>query len=200
MAAHYDERHRRYNEQTLSQAVAALKLTGPARLLDVGCGTGELIRLARERFPHAAYVGVDVTPAMLDVAREKFRTVAGVSFQLAAAEALPFADESFEAVVSCNMLHHVRAVEAALREWARVLRPRGQLILVDWCRDAWHARLAHLYLRLVKRSYVKMYRADELTVLLPTLGLARDEVHRFFVPPFYSLLRLTATKRPRPAG
>lgn len=194
-AAHYDERHARYNRQTLSQAVEALALTDSGRLLDVGCGTGEFIRLALQRFPAAMCIGVDVTRAMLAQAREKFRQAPRVRVALATAEALPFDAERFEAVVSCNMLHHVQEVRVALREWARVLRPGGQLLIVDWCRDAWHCRAAHYWLRLVKRSYVRMYRADELRVWLSSLGLAVDDVRRFFVPPYYSMLRLTATKR-----
>lgn len=199
LAARYDHRHRRYNERTLSQALEALRLAGTGRLLDVGCGTGEFERLAHQRFPEATLVGVDVTPAMLAVAREKFRHTPLVAFQMAHAEALPFASDSFDAVVSCNMLHHVREVARFLGECARVLRPQGHLIVVDWCRDFPHARLAHYWLRLVKRSYTKMYCADELIERLTPLSLAVDQVSRFFVPPFFGMMRVRAIKRSQTA-
>jgi ubiquinone/menaquinone biosynthesis C-methylase UbiE len=140
-----------------------------------------------------------VTPAMLAVAREKFRHTPLVTFQMAHAEALPFTPESFDAVVSCNMLHHVREVSGFLGECARVLRPQGQLIVVDWSRDFPHARLAHYWLRLVKRSYTKMYGADELIACLTPLGLAVEQISRFFVPPFFGMLRVSAIKRSQTA-
>lgn len=195
LASSYDHRHHRYNQLTLSRALEALRLSGAEWLLDVGCGTGELERLAHERYPQARLVGIDVTPQMLAVAREKFRDVLGTTFLLVQAEALPFAPARFDVVVSCNMLHHVRAVDVALQEWARVLRPRGQLIIVDWCRDAWHCRLAHYWLRVVKRSYVKMYRAQELRELAAGHGLVVESVSRFFVRPYFAMMRVVARKQ-----
>ncbi|MBI1992050.1 MAG: methyltransferase domain-containing protein [Candidatus Omnitrophica bacterium] len=195
LAGTYDRRHHRYNQLTLSRAIEALRLSGAERLLDVGCGTGELERLLRERYPDVRLVGIDVTPQMLAVAREKFRKVLGVAFLLAQAEALPFAMEGFDAVVSCNMLHHVRSADDLLRECARVLRPRGRIVLVDWCRDAWQCRLAHYWLRLVKRSYVKMYRAAEVVELAAPLGLAVEDVSRFFVPPYFGMMRVVLTRQ-----
>lgn len=199
LAPHYDHRHRHYNQQTLSRAVDTLALPQGGRLLDVGCGTGEFERLVQSRHPQATLVGVDVTPEMIAQAREKFRDAPRVTFHVAEAEAVPFEAASFDAVVSCNMLHHVRAVEAALREWARVLRPGGQLVLVDWSRDFYHARLAHYYLRLVKRSYVKMYRATELIKPMVSVGLTVEHVQRFFVPPYFGMMRLVATKQAAPS-
>ena len=198
LAAHYDHRHRRYNQATLSRVVEALKLSPAGCVLDVGCGTGELMRLVQSHHPQATLVGIDVTPEMMAVAREKFQRAPRVRLCLAEAEALPFAAESFDAVVSCNMLHHVRAIDQLFRECARVLRPRGQLVVVDWSRDFQHCRLAHYWLRLVKRSYVKMCRADELVKLSAPLGLAVEDVRRFFVPPYFGMMRVVATRREAP--
>jgi len=195
LASSYDRRHYRYNQLTLSRALEALKLSGTERVLDIGCGTGELERLLRGRYPLATLVGVDVTPQMLAVAQEKFRDDAKATFLLAPADSLPFAPAEFDAVVSCNMLHHVRSVDGLLRECARVLRPGGRLVLVDWCRDAWHCRLAHYWLRLVKRSYVKMYRAAEVVELAAPLGLAVEDVSRFFVPPYFGMMRVVMARQ-----
>jgi len=136
-----------------------------------------------------------VTPQMLEVAREKFRDVPEITFLHMGAEALPFAPASFDAVVSCNMLHHVRAINVVLRGWVRVLRPQGQLVIVDWSRDAWHCRLAHYWLRLVKRSYVTMYRARELCELAARYGLTVESVSRFFVPPYFAMMRVVMAKQ-----
>lgn len=194
LAKTYDQRWQRYLHLTLSRAVGALYLTGPARVLDVGCGTGEFEQLAHQRFPEVRLVGIDVTPDMLAVARGKFQDAAWVALLLGQAENLPVASESFDAVVSCSMLHHVEGPEKLLRECARALRPGGQLVVVDWCRDFLHERVRHYWLRLVKPSYVRMYRVGELTTLLRPVGLSVCETSRFFVPPYFGMMQLSATK------
>jgi len=194
LATTYDHRYRHYSQVTLGRVLEGLTLQDTARVLDVGCGTGELEQLILNRYPTASLVGVDVTLEMLAVAREKFREVPRVTFVAGQAESLPFAPEHFDAVVACNMLHHVRSVETMLSECARVLRPRGRVVLIDWSRDAWHCRLAHYWLRLVKRSYVKMYRASELVERAVPAGLLVENIQRFFVLPYYAMMRVVMVK------
>lgn len=194
LAKHYDQRWSYYVQRTLNEAVEALRISGDATVLDVGCGTGEFERLARERFGDAELIGVDVTPEMVAIAREKCRAMSGVAFFLAEAEGLPVASASVDAVVSCSMLHHVPEPEALLRECARVLRPQGELVIVDWCRDFPHCRAAHYWLRVAKPSYARMYRIAELRRLLEPMGFVVRETGRFFVPPYFGMMRVSATK------
>lgn len=95
------------------------------RLLDVGCGTGFIIDLAKDLF--AKIDGVDVTRAMLDRV-----DCSGGNIELheARAEALPFADATFDMASSYAFMHHVEDHHAILREVARVLRP-GALFYID---------------------------------------------------------------------
>lgn len=190
----YDRRWKAYNQRTLAKALEALELDGSEQGLDVGCGTGEFERMALERFPGLTLMGVDLTPAMLDVARDKLAGKAQVSFLLASAEALPFDAERFDAVVCANMLHHAHRPQQVLRECARVLRPHGQFVLVDWCRDFWHCRLMHAWLRLADRNYVMMYRLAEVTAMLQRCGLKTTEAARFIAPPLYGMFRAVASK------
>lgn len=195
LAQTYDRRWRTYLRQTLERTLVALKpLTGTEYILDVGCGTGEFERTALERFPGLTLIGVDITPAMLDVARDKLAGKAQVRFLLASAEALPFDAERFDAVVCANMLHHAHRPQQVLRECARVLRPHGQFVLLDWCRDFWHCRLMHAWLRLADRSYVKMYRLAEVTAMLQQCELRVTEVARFLAPPLYGMFRAVTSK------
>jgi ubiquinone/menaquinone biosynthesis C-methylase UbiE len=103
--------------------------------LDVGCGTGTLaVELARQR-PGLAVAGVDADDAMLDRARGKADR-AGVQLDLrtAFAQELPFADASFDLVVSSLFFHHLRREDklATAAEILRVLRPGGRLAIADW--------------------------------------------------------------------
>jgi len=107
----------------------SLALQG-ARVLDVGCGDGILVRLmAREG---AAVTGLEISEDQLARARAA-ATVAGESYRVGRAEALPFDDEVFDIVVFFNSLHHVPVEdqETALAESARVLKPGGHLLVVE---------------------------------------------------------------------
>lgn len=95
------------------------------RVLDVACGTGALTLAAAERAgPESSVVGLDVNPAMLAVARRK---PAPIEWCEAPAEALPFADADFDAVVSQFGMMFFTDRVAALGEMWRVLRPGGRL-------------------------------------------------------------------------
>ena len=194
LARRYDHRWHAYTHTVLERLLSMLTLHGTERILDIGCGTGELERLASQRFPGLTLVGLDATPAMVEVAREKLAGRPGVSVEVGEAEALPFVDECFNVVVAANMLHHVRSVPRALTEGIRVLRPGGWFCLLDWCRDYWHCRLLHYWLRATDRTYVRMYRLHELYLQLRTRGVAVRQTRRFIAPPVYGLMCVTAVK------
>lgn len=103
------------------QAVAEV---GPARVLEVGCGPGELTERTQRELG-SSVVAVDISPRMVDLARER-----GVDARVGDAQDLPFADGAFDCVVAAWMLYHVPCVERALAEFARVLCPGGRLVAV----------------------------------------------------------------------
>jgi ubiquinone/menaquinone biosynthesis C-methylase UbiE len=90
-------------------------------VLEVGCGTG-LVLERIQRFARNAQ-GVDLSPGMLEKARAR-----GLPVTLGSATELPFADRSFDVTCSFKVLAHVREIETALREMARVTRPDGVVL------------------------------------------------------------------------
>jgi ubiquinone/menaquinone biosynthesis C-methylase UbiE len=107
-----------------------VELQAGDRVLDVGCGTGVVTRLAAERVgPSGSVVGLDVNPAMLEVAASATPTEAAIEWRAASAEAIPFADGSFDAVLCGLSLQFVKDREEALCEMSRVLVPGGRLAL-----------------------------------------------------------------------
>ncbi len=104
---------------------------GPSdRVLDLGCGTGIVARLLRERLGGAARIaGLDVSPPMI----AKARTLAPeLDWHEGNAMALPFADGSFDVVMCQQMLQFVPDPRAAVREIRRVLAPGGRLLVSTW--------------------------------------------------------------------
>ncbi|MGB8214032.1 MAG: class I SAM-dependent methyltransferase [Anaerolineales bacterium] len=100
----------------------------PGGILDIGCGTGRLLRQMQARWPAAALAGVDLSDGMVAQAR---RQTPGATIHLAPAENLPLEKESVDLVTSTVSFHHWSDQAQGIREAARVLRPGGLFVLAD---------------------------------------------------------------------
>jgi SAM-dependent methyltransferase len=106
----------------LEMVFEAVAEASPSRVLDVGCGQGELAqRIATEL--GADVVAVDQSPRMVELTRER-----GLDARLGDVQALDLPDGSFDCVVAAWMLFHVADLDRGLAEIARVLRARGRLV------------------------------------------------------------------------
>lgn len=101
----------------------------PESVLDVGCGTGRLLRLAGQRWPAARLLGVDPAEGMVKVAS---RLTPAATFYVGSAESLPLPSASVHVVVSTLSFHHWKDQVAGISEIARVLVPGGRFILADF--------------------------------------------------------------------
>lgn len=108
-----------YEEQILPMAAA--ELSGADRVLDIGCGDGQISRLLAAN--GATVVGVDPTWNQISVAA---RRAGGPAYVRAGAARLPFPDASFDAAVACLVFEHIDELDEAIAEVARVVRPGGQ--------------------------------------------------------------------------
>ncbi len=108
-----------YEEQILP--LAADLLRGHRRVLDIGAGEGQISRLLSAA--GSEVVAIDPTWAQIVVAAER---AGGPVFAQAAAAALPFPDDAFDAAVACLVFEHIVDVDEAIAEVARVLRPGGR--------------------------------------------------------------------------
>lgn len=190
-AASYDEKWAFYVEATTRETLRRLPMTPAARVLDVGCGTGELLKRVRARHPDAVLAGIDPVPEMLAVARSKLS--AKEDLRIGYADTLPWPRGSFDVVVSCNMFHYITHPVEALREMARVVRPGGSLVLTDWCDDYLACRVCNFYLRLTNRAFYRTYRQAECVALLGAAGFRDVRVERYKISWLWGLMTAVVT-------
>lgn len=168
--------------QDATVAAAAGHSARPQAILDVGCGTGQLLCRLAARFPAAELVGTDAAAGMIEQAQTAVPADLSVRFVQAFAEELPFPDASFDLVTSTVSFHHWADQRRGLREVRRVLTPGGLFILTDALADGWlwsifvvgggrflrpaqlEAMLVTERLRFVGRSSVPRVRAIKVTL------------------------------------
>jgi SAM-dependent methyltransferase len=113
-------------EDVAYEAVVEMR---PRRLLDIGCGPGDITeRFAREL--GADVKAIDVSPRMVELTRAR-----GIDAQVADAEQLPFGDGEFDCAFAGWVLYHVPALDQAIAECARVLQPGGRLVASTYDKD-----------------------------------------------------------------
>jgi ubiquinone/menaquinone biosynthesis C-methylase UbiE len=200
LAPEYDRRWARYVEASSRETFRRTRLGPGERLLDVGCGTGTLLALFARRDPEALLAGVDLAVEMLGVARAKLG--ASVPLVVADALALPFADASLNVVTSCSSFHYWPNPDVGLAEVGRVLRPRGCLVLTDWCDDFLTCRVCDLALRVANRAHRRAYGAHEVVAMLEGLGFRDVMVDRYKITWLWGLMtvRARAPERSRRAA
>jgi len=157
--------------------VAQAELAAGLRVLEIGCGTGNVTTRVKRAEPGADVVGTDPDPLALARAQRKARGMTGIRFERAYAQELPFADGEFDRVLSSMMLHHLDydMKAGAAAEIHRVLRPGGVLHIVDiggpvTASDGLMAR------RMLRSPHAAGNLGDTIPRLLTTVGFDCTEI------------------------
>jgi ubiquinone/menaquinone biosynthesis C-methylase UbiE len=138
-------------------------------VLDVGCGTGDLLRRLAEAGA-SQLIGADSSEGMLEVARGLRRGASNIEFIKSSAESLPLGASEFDMVISCVAFHHFPDPKGALSEMARVMKPGGRLLLCDMCGEGISGSLMLAYGRL-KAADDHYFDRKTLTKLITSSGL-----------------------------
>jgi ubiquinone/menaquinone biosynthesis C-methylase UbiE len=153
----------------------------PLRLLDVACGTGRTLHQLARTHPALRLHGADLSPAYIRLARKLLEDVAELTLAVENAEALPWADATFDIVTSVYMFHELprNARRNAAREMLRVLRPGGLVVLEDSAQLAESPELApvlHGFPRDFHEPFYEDYLEDDLAALLEEIGFTIERV------------------------
>jgi ubiquinone/menaquinone biosynthesis C-methylase UbiE len=143
----------------------------PQSILDLACGTGSTTLLLKQQFPNATVTGLDLSPYMLVMADHKAQQAKLViDWQHGLAEQSPWASEHFDLVTISFLFHEMpaAATQRVLKESWRLLKPGGQILILDGSQHA----LRHLgwVIDLFREPYSKAYAAGCLTDWLTTAG------------------------------
>jgi ubiquinone/menaquinone biosynthesis C-methylase UbiE len=162
----------------LEAMLEAAGLRGDERVLDVAAGAGHTALAFAPRV--ASVVAVDLTEAMLATGRRlaEENGITNAAFVLGDAEHLPFPDAAFDVVTCRYAAHHFARPAAAVREWARVLRPGGSLLLADVVSPDDPATDTVLNAAEVLRdpSHVRDYTVAQWIAMLEDAGFAPEEL------------------------
>jgi len=151
-----------------------------ARVLEIGCGGGGLLRMLHARGAYT--VGVDTLAGALHLARERTSTRLIRLVHIAGDSALPFRVSAFDAVVAQHVIEHVRDADAALHEWVRVLKPGGRLAIAT--PNARYPDPAHF----ADAEHTHVFSPDELCETVTRAGFVVEECFTIF--PYLGRARL----------
>lgn len=117
------------------KAISQLKKLAPKQLLDVATGTGDVAIMTWRMLQPEKITGIDISAGMLELGRkkiEKLGLTGKIELQEGDSEALPFADNSFDAITVAFGVRNFQNLEKGLQEMRRVLRPGGKLVVLEF--------------------------------------------------------------------
>jgi ubiquinone/menaquinone biosynthesis C-methylase UbiE len=161
-----------FTHKGLRKFVSLLQLDNNPYLLDLGCGTGWVLRYAANRTNgQGEFYGVDNSSKMVEQAQAKSQSYGNLHFYKSRADELPFDDDFFDVVISSSAIHHVSNPEKALREANRVLKPKAKLYILDTTADNAFMRVVDRFTRKIEPAHVKYYSTKEFQALFERAGL-----------------------------
>lgn len=160
--------------------------TETSKILDVGCGTGELTTLFAQMGYHVT--GIDLSRKMLEKAKVKAQSLGlDINYQIGDAENPPFDENFFDIVINRHVLWTLPHPQVALEGWKRVLKSRGRAIVIDgiWDDGSLETRLrrfiSNVFVFVIGGKYTHKGYSKELNDSLPNAsGTSLDNARKYF--------------------
>ena len=169
----------RWFQYTQELTIGLMDLEPQSKVLDVGCGTGHAVLLLGTIVSEGRACGVDISTQMIAQARDKVsESLKGrVEFVQASAEDIPYPSDQFDHIMCTNSFHHYPDPIQALAEMHRLLKPGGQVVILDNAVDlSWYTWLWDRVLRITEKGHVRYYRSWEIGEMLGEAGFENIEL------------------------
>ncbi len=172
----------------MARTLAAARIGPGMTVLDVACGPGIVACAAAQAA--ARVTGIDLTPAMIEQARERQRTqkLTNLDWHVGDATQLPFADASFDIVLTRYSFHHMTNPAATLREMKRVCRKSGRVVVID-ATPSPETQAAYDRMELLRDgSHVSALTLDQLRAMGREVGLSEEHIDGYRLDALVSTL------------
>lgn len=186
-AEDYDTSHDgKFVQCMYREILARVPDTKGQRILDLGCGNGNILKTLKERIP-AEYYGLDISEKMIEEAGKKLGKAARL--QVGDAEQLPYQDNFFDVVVCNASFHHYPNPEKAAAEMGRIMKTGGLLILGDPTMPPVMIEMFNWALKWSSSGDVKLWKKREIRELFAHNGFVMEEWKRINYRCFICSLR-----------
>lgn len=189
-AQKWDVRARTYNKKWFDfmrymqqRTIRLLPLKPACCFLDIGCGTGWAVRYVSTLLNHQGkFFGVDISPHMIEIAKEHSRMDPNIYFSIANAEDLSFQDNLFDCILCTNSFHHYLCPAKALKEMHRILKPHGRLYITDFTADGVITRAIDQLFKKREPEHVHFYGTQEYRRMFTEANLEYIGTHVIMLP------------------
>lgn len=154
-------KHARNLYQHIINTLSTLQFSN---VLDVGCGTGEILSAIRKLYPTISLQGIDISQEMLKQAENK--KIDNVKLYLGDAEHLSFENDKFDVLICTDSFHHYPNPKKAIEEFYRVLKKNGYLLLADFVKPFPVRQLMNIFVPFSNEGDVKIYSQSEILSFL----------------------------------
>ncbi len=169
----YDAKWFDFMRYMQKRTIALLPLKENLRFLDLGCGTGWAVRyVASLLHQRGEFYGVDISPSMIERAKDHAREFPHAIFYKANAEELPFQDDFLDLVMCTNSFHHYLHPVQALSEIHRVLKPRGRVYIMDLAADGLLTKTLDRVIKENEPAHVEFHSTRDFQTLFAESKLA----------------------------
>ncbi len=161
-----------YLRDAQSKLISLLPVAENVRFLDVGCGTGWAVgEVAKAAGDQGLFYGVDLSPKMIEKAKDNFKGRDNFHFLQANAESIPLEDGFFDIIICTNSFHHYLHPDRAVKEMYRLLDGGGRTYILDPSGDGWIVKIADRLIKIFEPEHVKIYSTEEFRCLFEGAGL-----------------------------
>jgi ubiquinone/menaquinone biosynthesis C-methylase UbiE len=194
IAKKYEKKWSTYLERTHNETLRLLNLKKNIFILDAGCGTGGVIKKINQKEKTANIVGIDSSQEMLARANINLKNLKNITLKKADIQHIPHKDDTFDVVINISNIHYIQDPSKVFKELHRVLKPKGEIIILDWSRDNLLFKFMDLYWKLFLHPYIKCYTLKEMTDMLVKTGFTIQITNTLEINWFWKVFSIKAIK------